>query len=194
MNSIGDNLIVRYDVGHNRNVKIGDVTIEISRECNNDLKEGNDQRCVIVGVSKDEKWLKQGDEVFTHYLGSDKSNMFEYEGEKYWRIPRKNVFFKIKKDGSFEMNDGVYICSEFKKEAPKTESGIFLTPYTEKVEPMTLIVLHEPKDNKGIKVGDKIMSDDAYNYTFNYDGERFVKIDYHFIAGVYGEESTTENP
>jgi hypothetical protein len=186
MNSIGDNLIVKYEVGHNRNVKIGDVTIEISRECNIDLKEGNDQKCVIIGIPKNEIWLKQGDVVFTHYLGSDKSNMFEYKGEKYWRIPRRNVFFRINEGGDIETNEDVFLCEQIVSEAPKTESGIFLTPFEEQEETMKLIVLHTPKNNKAIKVGDKIISDDAYNYVLNYDGVKMVKIEYNYIAGFYG--------
>lgn len=184
MKSIGDNIIVKYDVGHNRNVKIGDVVIEISRECNTDLKEGNDQQCVVVAVSEGEQWLKEGDVLFTHYLSSDKGNMFEHEGEKYWRIPKRNVFFRINADDSLETNDGVYLCTQVMVEQPKTESGIFLTPYTHKEEEMKLVITHKPHNAKGIDVGDLIMSSDNYQYKLKYNGLEMIKIDENFITGV----------
>jgi hypothetical protein len=190
MKSIGDNIIVKYEIGHNRNIKIGDVTIEISRECNIDLKEGNDQKGVVVGVSDGEQWLKEGDVVFTHYLSSDKGNMFEHDGEKYWRVPKRNVFFKVNQDGTLETNDGVYLCEQLVVEQPKTASGIYLTPFDVKEDTLRLKVTHKPRDAKGIDVGDVIMSSDAYQYVLKYNGLEVVKIDYNFISGIYsGEES-----
>lgn len=186
MKSIGDNIIVQFDIGHNRNVTIGDVNIEISRECNIDLKEGNDQICTVVAVPDDEKWLNIGDLLYVHYLSSDKINLFEHEGEKYWRIPKRNVFFRINKDESIENNEGVYLCEQMVIEQPKTESGIYLTPFDVKEDTMRLKVLHTPKKENGIAVGDVIMSSDAYQYVLKYNGLEMVKIDYNFITGICG--------
>lgn len=178
-------VILKYDKGHMRKAKLGSIEIEIQREVNNDLKAGHDQRAVVVGVSDDCKWLTQGDVVWTHYLGSDKGNSFEYQGEIYHRIREAHIFFKIKEDGSFEMNNSVYLGKEVIVEAPKTESGIFLTPYEEEKELLKIKVTNVPANQDLIKVGNTIMSSDASQYLINYEGETYIKIDEVYVVGVY---------
>jgi hypothetical protein len=190
MRSVRGYVILKYDKGHMRKAKLGAIQIEIAREVNNDLKEGHDQRAVVVGVSDSCKWLTQGDTVWTHYLGSDKGNSFEHEGETYHRIRESQIFFKINEDGSFEMADGVYLGKEVISEAPKTESGIYLTPYDDEKELLKIKVTNVPDSQDYIKEGNTVMSCDGNQYLINYEGETFIKIDEVYIVGVYGEELT----
>ena len=180
-------VILKYDKGHMRKAKLGTIEIEIQREVNNNLKDGHDQKAVVVGVSDQCKWLTQGDVVWTHYLGSDKGNSFEYNGEVYHRIRESQIFFKINKDGSFEMNNNVYLGREVVTEAPKTESGIFLTPYDDHKELLQIKVTHVPANQDLIKEGNTIMSSDANQYLINYEGETYIKIDELYVVGVYGD-------
>lgn len=177
-------VILKYDKGHMRKAKLGSIEIEIQREVNNDLKAGHDQRAVVVGVSDYSTWLTQGDVVWTHYLGSDKGNSFEHEGVVYHRIRESQIFFKIKEDGSFEMADGVYLGKEVIVEAPKTESGIFLTPYDDQKEMLKIKVTNAPDNQDLIKAGNTVMSSDASQYLITYEGETFIKIDEVYIVGV----------
>lgn len=178
-------IVVRYDKGHMRGYTIGDVKIEIAREVNNDLKAGSDQRAEVVAVSDDNTWLKPGDIVWTHYLASGSGSEFTVNGEKLNRIKDTHVFFKVNPDESIEMADGVYLCEDVIKEADKTESGIYLTPFEEKKESLHLKVLYAPENYDGIKPGDTIIIKDDNNYTIMYNKKELVKIDHNFILAKY---------
>lgn len=185
MNSLKDYLIVKYDMDHMRNVSLGGVIIEISRECNVDLKDGNPQKCVVIATSENEKWIKPGDVVWTHYLGSDDTNKFKDGDENYHKITRNNVFFKINDDETLEMNDNVYLAKQVIDEDNKTESGIYLTSTSDKPKALILDITHTPKNRSEISIGDRVFTQDDFQYIINYNGEKLVKIDFAFIAGIY---------
>lgn len=187
MKAVNGYVILKYDKDHMKKAKLGKIEIEIARELNNDLKEGYDQRATVVGVSENCKWLTQGDLVWTHYLGSDKGNSFQYDGDLYHRIRESQIFFKINSDGSLEMARGVYLGKEVVSEAPKTDSGIYLTPFDEKKEVLKIKVTNVPSNQDFIKPGDTIMSSDANQYLINYEGDTIIKIDDVHIVGVYVE-------
>ncbi len=87
-------------------------------------------------------------------------------------------------------SNGVYLGKEVISEAPKTESGIFLTPYDDQKELLKIKVTNVPESQDYIKEGNTIMSCDGNQYIINYEGEKFIKIDEVYIVGVYGEELT----
>lgn len=185
MKTNGDMFIIKYDIGSIRKVDIGGVEIEIAAECNTDVRGNQDQIGVIHAVPNGHNFFKKGDTVVTHYLSSHESNSFEHEGVIYHRVPLRSIFFKINEDGTFEMKDNVYLCDEIVIEAPKSPSGIFLTPYEDKREPLRLKVLKAPKTSREIKEGDKIISQDDYQYTLTYNKRKYVKIDYEHILATY---------
>ncbi len=179
-------VIVQYDYGHMREADLGPVKIEIAREVNNDLKAGNDQRAKVIAVDSENSWLKEGDIVWTHYLASDKSNEININGEKYHRVILSQVFFKIDEQNNIlDVAKGVHLCKQIVTEADKTESGIYLTPFTEKKESMRLEVTHASDNRYGIKSGDKIITKDDYHYTIDFYGQEIVKMDADFILAVY---------
>lgn len=182
-------VVVKYDHGHMRGYEIGDVKLEIAREVNNDLKAGSDQKATIVAVSDDCTWLKEGDVVWTHYLASGSGSEFTHNGVKYNRIKEDHIFFKIKEDGELEVANNVYLCKDVIKEADKTESGIYLTPFEEKKQELHLEVLYAPHNYDGIEPGDTIIIKDDNNYTIMYNKEELIKIDYQFILAKYEKES-----
>jgi co-chaperonin GroES (HSP10) len=79
----------------------------------------------------------------------------------------------------------VYVCEEIVVEAPKSSSGILLTPFDDKREPMRLRALYVPKFSRGIAVGDKLISQDDYQYTFTYDKKKYIQINYDHILATY---------
>lgn len=185
MKTHNDLFIIKYDIGSIRKVELGDVVIEIAAECNTDIRGNSDQIGVIEAAPEGHDFFKKGDTVLTHYLASGSDKSFEYEGITYHRVPLNMIFLRINEDKSFDLNDKVYICEEIVVEAPKSPSGILLTPFDNKVEPMRLRALHVPKFNRGIAVGDKLISQDNYQYSFTYDKKKYIQINYDFIIAKY---------
>jgi len=50
---------------------------------------------------------------------------------------------------------------------------------------MRLRALHVPKFSRGIVVGDKLISQDDYQYTFTYDKKKYIQINYDHILATY---------
>jgi co-chaperonin GroES (HSP10) len=180
-----DLFIIRYDIGSIRKVEVGGVIIEIAAECNMDIRGNSDQIGVIEAAPEGHEYFKKGDTVLTHYLASGSDKSFEYEGVVYHRVPLNLIFLRINDDNTFDMNDKVYVCEEIVVDAPKSPSGILLTPFDDKREPMRLRALHVPKFNRGIAVGDKLISQDDYQYTFTYDKKKYIQINYDHILATY---------
>lgn len=178
-------IVVEYDYGHMRYHDLGGIEIEISREINNDLKEGNDQRAKVIYVHDENGWLKPGDIVWTHYLASDKMYELNVDERKLHRIKEGHIFFRINEDGSLDMSDDVYLGTQIITEAPKTESGIYLTPFAEKKEPLRVNITNVPKNRDEISVGENIITQDDYQYVINYQGQSLVKVDYNHIIAAY---------
>jgi hypothetical protein len=185
MRTHGDMFIIKYDIGSIRKVDVGGVEIEIAAECNMDVRGNQDQIGIIHAAPEGHTFFKKGDKVFTHYLASHESNSFEYEGEVYHRVPLRSIFFRVNEDETFDMKDKVYLCDEIVVEAPKSPSGILLTPFDDKRQELRLKVLNAPKSSRDIFEGDKIISKDDYQYTLTYNKRKYVKIDYEFILATY---------
>jgi co-chaperonin GroES (HSP10) len=188
MKTYGDQFIIKYNLGSVRNVEVGGVVIEIAAECNTDVRGNSDYIGIIECAPEGHELFKAGDKVCTHYLASHKDKGFEHEGVVYHRVPLSSIFFRINEDESFDMNDKVYLCSFVVNEAPKSPSGIILDPYGDKREPMRLKVLEVPKNSREINVGDKVISQDDYQYTLKYNGVEYVQINYDHIIASYYEE------
>jgi hypothetical protein len=185
MKTYGDQFIIKYDIGSIRKVEVGGTIIEIAAECNMDIRGNSDQIGVIESAPEGHEFFKKGDTVLTHYLASGSDRSFEYEGITYHRVPLNMIFLRINEDKSFDLNEKIYICEEIVVEAPKSPSGILLTPFDNKREPMRLRALHVPKFSRGIVVGDKLISQDDYQYTFNYDKKKYIQINYDHILATY---------
>lgn len=185
MKTYGDKFIIKYNKGSVRNVDLGGVTIEIAAECNLDVRGNSEYIGVIECAPEGHNYFKKGDRVCTHYLSSANDKAFEHEGVEYHRVPLNAIFFRINEDETFDMNKNVYLAEQVVLEAPKTESGIYLTPFSEKKEPLRLKILCSPENNNGIKEGDTVISQDDYQYTLKYNNREYVKIDYDHILASY---------
>ena len=182
-NPINNWIGVEFDEKHNKSLMIGDI--EIARpdtwvyqefddktmyENNKDLKATSPQIAKIIKSNK-KYGLQKDDLVFVHYLQYNTSLIID--GIKY--IPFNTIFFKINGKDDFEMADDTFLARQIVIEAPKTESGIFLSSVNEKREPLKLIITHSPRNSK-IKVGSTIITEDNYHYEIDVYQEKYVKI------------------
>lgn len=182
-NPINEWVGVEFDEKHNRTININGI--EIARpdtwvyqefddktmyENNKDLKATNPQIATVVNPNS-KYGLKEGDLVFVHYL--QYSTELIIDNVKY--IPFNTIFFKINGKDDFEMADNTFLAKPIMIEAPKTESGIFLSSVEDKKEPLKLIITHVPRNSK-LKVGNTIITEDDYQYEIDVYQEKYVKI------------------
>lgn len=188
---LNDWIGVKFDENHNKTINIGGIEIirpemwvhqefddRTMYEDNKDLKATNPQLATIVNPNA-KYGLQVDDLVFVHYLQYGSSLIID--GIKY--IPFKTIFFKINGKDDFEMADDTYLAKQIIVEAPRTESGIFLTPTEDKKEPSKLTITHVPR-NSTLKAGDTIVTEDDYQYTINVYGETYVKITPEWIVAT----------
>ena len=197
MKTFGENFFIKYNKGDIKNYELAPgVVIQIEAECNTDVRGYHEQIGIIKCVPEGHDFFKEGDRVLTHYLASDKGNEIEINKEIYHRVTLPQIFLRINEDDSFTLAEDIYLC-EYSNVSSVTESGILTTFNGEKKEDLKLIVTNLPSSvNKRwaddpINVGDVLMPQDNYNYTFTYKKKEYVKIEHKFIMGVYGNKETT---
>jgi hypothetical protein len=197
MKTFGENFFIKYNKGDIKNYELAPgVVIQIEAECNTDVRGYHEQIGIIKCAPEGHDFFKEGDRVLTHYLASDKGNEIEINKEIYHRVTLPQIFLKINEDDSFTLAEDIYLC-EYSNVSAVTESGILTTFTGEKKEDLKLIVTNLPSSiNKRwaddpINVGDVLMPQDNYNYTFTYKKKEYVKIEHKFIMGVYGNKETT---
>ena len=197
MKTFGENFFIKYNKGDIKNYELAPgVVIQIEAECNTDVRGYHEQIGIIKCSPEGHDFFKEGDRVLTHYLASDKGNEIEINKEIYHRVTLPQIFLRINEDDSFTLAEDIYLC-EYSNVSSVTESGILTTFNGEKKEDLKLIVTNLPSSvNKRwaddpINVGDVLMPQDNYNYTFTYKKKEYVKIEHKFIMGVYGNKETT---
>lgn len=181
---------IKFDENHNRSVNIGGIEVirpnqwvhteldnKTMYEVNRDLKDTNPQIATIVKGNTN-YGLKEGDLVFTHYLAYNSTLLFD--GIQY--INFNSIFFKINGKDDFEMADGVILAKRVLIEAPKTQSGIFLTSDETKPEELKIKITHTPRDST-FHIGDTILTADSFHYEIDVYGEKYVKVTPEWIIG-----------
>jgi co-chaperonin GroES (HSP10) len=197
MKTFGENFFIKYNKGDIKKYELAPgIVIQIEAECNTDVRGYHEQIGIIACAPEGHDFFKEGDRVLTHYLSSDKGNEIEINKEIYHRVTLPQIFLRINEDDSFTLAEDIYLC-EYSNVSSVTESGILTTFNGEKKEDLKLIVTNLPSSvNKRwaddpINVGDVLMPQDNYNYTFTYKKKEYVKIEHKFIMGVYGNKETT---
>jgi co-chaperonin GroES (HSP10) len=188
---INDWIGIQFDENHNKTVNIGGIQIvrpetwvyqefddKTMYENNKDLKATNPQIASVVNPNL-KYGLKKDDLVFVHYLQYNSDLIID--NIKY--ISFKTIFFKINGKDDFEMADDIYLAKRTIIEAPKTDSGIFLTSTGTKTEPLKLTVTHTPRKSS-LKVGDVIVTEDDNQYDIDIYGESYVKITLDWVAAT----------
>lgn len=191
MITYGDNFFVKYDVGSIRNHDLGSgIVIEISAECNTDIRGNSDQIAIIECVPESHNFFKKGDKILTHYLSSSPSNALDINGEIFHRITLKEIFARINDDDTFELAEDNYFCEEIPKKM-QLDSGLIISFDPNKKESLKLRITHTPSSihktwaDQKINIGDIIAPQDDYNYRFTYNKKEYIKIEHKFILGVF---------
>jgi co-chaperonin GroES (HSP10) len=197
MKTFGENFFIKYNKGDIKNYELAPgVVIQIEAECSTDVRGYHEQVGTIVCTPEGHTFFKEGDKVLTHYLSSHESNALEVNKDTVHKVTLPQIFLKINEDDSFTLAEDVYLCERIKVSSV-TESGIITTFSGEKNESLKLVVTHIPSsvnkrwiDDK-INVGDIIMPQDDFNYTFTYKKKEYIKIEHKFIMCTYSNEKET---
>jgi hypothetical protein len=194
MKTFGENFFIKYNKGDIKNYELAPgIVIQIEAECSTDVRGYHEQIGIIACAPEGHTFFKEGDKVLTHYLASDKGNEIEINKEIYHKVTLPQIFLRINDDDTFTLAEDIYLC-ELSKVSSITESGILTTFTGEKNEDLKLIVTHTPSSiNKKwaddpIYVGDVLMPQDNFNYTFTYKKKEYIKIEQKFIMGVYANK------
>lgn len=194
MKTNGDRFIVKYNKGDIKNYELAPgVVIQIEAECSTDVRGYHEQVGIIKCVPEGHTFFKEGDKVLTHYLSSSDGNAFEHNGEILHRVSLREIFLRINEDDTFETAQDTYLCEVIDKDS-RTESGIYTSTSSTVNEKLKLIVTHIPSSldkiwaDELINVGDVIMPQDDFNYTFNYKKKTYIKIEHKFIMATYKNE------
>lgn len=206
---INNKIGVRFDSLHNRVLATGLNGLPILRvdkwtneatkdeatsklEENIDYKETHSQICVVT-VENDKYPYRIGDKLFVHYMAwetADGGDIVTHNAV----IIVDYVFFTILPDNSLKMAKDTYIGEPIFTDEEITPSGIFLQ--AGKKEALKVKILHVPEPyvneyghliENVASIGDTVISIDQYNYEFNYNGKRYVRLTSKEIIGIYEE-------
>ncbi len=132
--------------------------------------------------------LRVGQDIFLHYLAVDNAiPIKDIDGKEYSLINENAIFFIIHGEGDFEMMDDIYLGEQVYS-GGQTESGIWVTPYDKKKETLRVMITHVPKNSRGIRVGDTVLSIDDNQYILEIDGKKYIKLIKEFIVGKFVDE------
>lgn len=138
---------------------------------NTDLKETRPQICTVV-ISNDKYPYKVGERLFTHYMAVE--TCMDYDiATMMGYIDASRVFFAINADGSLRLADKVFIGDSVVIGEEVSQSGIIYG--LGRKDRLRVRILHTHA-NSGIDVGDVVMSIDAYNYEFTYEGKQYIML------------------
>lgn len=194
MKTFGENFFIKYNKGDIKKYELAPgIVIQIEAECSTDVRGYHEQIGIIACAPEGHTFFKEGDKVLTHYLSSDKGNEIEVNKEIYHKVTLPQIFLRINDDDTFTLAEDIYLC-ELSKVSSITESGILTTFTGEKNEDLKLIVTHLPSSlhkrwaDEPINIGDVIMPQDNFNYTFTYKKKEYIKIEHKFIMGSYANK------
>lgn len=126
---------------------------------------------------------KSGDIVFMHYLAYEMfEDLFEIQGDdKVCFVDESLILFKIE-DKEYILPEGTYLAQEVLHDAPRTSSGIFITPFTHIKDDLMIKITHTPEERIYQK-GDVVISIDSNNYPIEVYDEKFFVIKEDEIVG-----------
>jgi co-chaperonin GroES (HSP10) len=147
-----------------------------------DRKAINPQKVTVV----DGAGLVDEGRYFVHYGAFEVCKWLSNDRVKDGRafISVQMLLFKIE---PLQCLDSTYIGEEVYGELPKTASGIYLTAQLDEIEEVKVKLTHIPK-NSLLNVGDVLITIDGFQYTFDYEGKKYIKVDEKEIVGYFNKE------
>lgn len=194
MKCVNNTLFVQFSETHNKEFKVGDVTlvrpdfwtaVEGDEETHTKVEHNVNKLLthpqVATVVADNPKYkVKKGDKVFLHYMAKEWEEKVILDGQEVSKTEGNFIIFVYRND-QFEMVDNTYLGKKVFSEAPKTATGIYLTSDAHKLEPTKVKITHIPEKTEdgyeGIVPGTTVISIDANQYVINIDGEEYIKLD-----------------
>jgi co-chaperonin GroES (HSP10) len=158
------------DVDEGGNVKYQDDGTQ-KMAFNVDLKETRPQICTVV-IANDKFPYGVGEKLFTHYMVVETCMDYDIVDMSGY-IDASRVFFVINPDGSLRLADKVFIGEAILIGEEVSQSGIIFGLGRKDRLRVRILYTHQ---NSGIDVGDIVMSIDAYNYEFTYEGKSYIML------------------
>lgn len=138
----------------------------------------------VVTIVKSKSGSLDGRRAFVYYGAYEIAHWPEPE---LAIIPEHTILFFI---DPIEPYDGTYLGEEVFTDGVKTKSGIYITPYAEKKEPVMIRVTHIPQHGgvqyggKYIQPGDVVVTVDSYQYDLHFREKKYIKLKSPEIIGV----------
>jgi len=154
--------------------------------------EVNPQIATVIADSE-RFGVKKGDQVFMHYMAwewAKEETPLDIEGE-YAHLTEGDYIIAVIRDGELFPVESTYLGKRVFLEAPKTESGIYLTPYDETKVSSHIKITHIPSETQRgyeeLEVGQIAISIDDKQYAFQYNEEEYIKLKAEEIVGWVDE-------
>lgn len=160
----------------------GDEDSYAKVKTNENHLETNPQIAKVI-MTNDKYKYKKNDIVFLHYLAFETFEDFiEIDGEDVYLIDDNFILFTITDEG-YELPRDAYLGESVIEEAPKTASGIYLTP-DEHTKDDLLIRIKYTSSATSHNIGTIVVTIDKSNYPIEVKGEKLFYLKAHEIVGV----------
>ena len=130
--------------------------------------------------------IQKGDKVWFHHFVATDSNKVKYIDDKDVYQANKSQIYLVERDGEM-IPIGVWnFIKQERKEAEKTESGIFLETSASDVELHGhAVYINDWMKEQGVKKGDRVFFSENSEYDMNINGESLLRMRNFDILGVY---------
>lgn len=164
---------------------------------NTDYKDTHPQICVVTAPNPNYPY-RVGDKLFVHYMAYETAACGDIETLEAIIIA-DYVFFRINPDGTWDLSNDTYIGEAVITGEEISPSGIIASLGKKDNLKVNITHVHQPYYKKNERypelvqnyrtypvcnVGDTIISIDKYNYEFELDGKKYIKLSAHEIATV----------
>jgi hypothetical protein len=169
-------------------------------EYNVDCRETHPQICKVLASNENYPY-KKGDRLFCHYMAFESAkdgDIVTLQGI----INADFVFFTIRPDGELIMADDIFIGEPIINDEVITKSGILAELGKKDLLKVKITHAHKPYykrlrhdtwersqylTNPVVEVGDIAVSVDQYNYDFEFNKKKYIKLKGSEIAGIWSE-------
>jgi co-chaperonin GroES (HSP10) len=188
---VGTNILVEFTEDRTMKNLGNGVHIHIPERSYYDTVEGSDytsritdrkfinpQLAIVKAENENYPHLKIGDMIFLHY-GAYEGRYPCKEGGSF--VNAQMIFFKLE-NNKFIPAEGIFIAKQLFKEAPRTMSGILLTPDVSEKQKCQVEIIAVPENENVISVGDVVYTIDDHQYVFEYNGDKYVKLSAEYVV------------
>lgn len=200
MNTIGDRVIVKFDLNHNKVFDIGGIEIikpdiwEYEQGESDDKMEGKVNKLLVnpqiatVMLTNSKHKVSKGDKVFLHYMAYEhaEDNPISLGDEECHMINGMFILFKILEEGQIQLMDDIFL-GEVILENRLSLSGIHINVFNKR-KSATIKITHVPdlceKTHRFLKPGHIVKTIDDYQYPLTFNNKEYIKLTTEEIVGI----------